>query len=721
MLLHSRAEHAGSLAVDDCDGRQSGHDGAREEVVHLEEGFLGAHAAHIDFAFRRADVEFTSRRISSRLRLGLGRVLLFLDQTQLILLDRHLHRTGLHLHVAVLVGRSQHGGDDAADVQQAYAIAFLHRTDLIGLDNALLDAAALLVLGLGDDTAQSGLCCREILVGVLLLRLLFERFQFVKHGFRRHAGVFQDVVRLSASALHHLVHAVLGSVALGTHLVALGLGGRAHALCLFLHLLDTAAFALEFGQYVLETGVFGGNLLLGPLDDGRLQPQTRRNSERIRLARNAGQQAVGRLQRLDVKLAGGVLYAVRGQRERFELGVMGRGGNARAHLAGVADDSNCQSRTLDRVGTGTQFVEQHEVALPAAVHDGHDGLHVRGKRRKALLYALLVANIGVNVLEKADFRLLIRRNMQAACRHQRQQAKGFERNRLAAGVRAGDDERVVIVADGDVNRNRLILVQQRMARAEQLAAVAVLDQHRRTGVHVERQLGTREDEVQRGQRVVVLLDRALVHGHARGQLRENALDLVFLAALKHLNLVVDLHDLLRLDEHSRAGGRGIVHQTGHIAAVLHLDRHNEAAVSLGDDGLLQVLGAFAGNHAVERFAHLAGHAAQFPADGQQLRRRTVRNLLLGDDGGRDGFLQIAVAGEQAENGRERGLVFVLGVVQQGTSSGLQQACHRQQLSRVERAAAVRAGQDRADLADAAKSRTALPNHQVFRIRGLLQP
>ncbi len=59
--------------------------------------------------------------------------------------------------------------------------------------------------------------------------------------------------------------------------------------------------------------------------------------------------------------------------------------------------------------------------------------------------------------------------------------------------------------------------------------------------------------------------------------REDAFDLVFLAALEHLDLVVDFHDLLRLDEHGCTGGRGIVHQTGHIAAVLHLDRHNEAA------------------------------------------------------------------------------------------------------------------------------------------------
>ena len=191
------------------------------------------------------------------------------------------------------------------------------------------------------------------------------------------------------------------------------------------------------------------------------------------------------------------------------------GGNARAHLAGIADNSNRQSRTLNRVGTGTQFVKQHEVALPAAVHDGHDGLHVRGERGQALLDALLVTDIGVNMLKQADFRLLVRRDMQAAGSHERQQTEGFERNRLAAGVRAGDDERVVIIADGDVDRHGLVLIEQRMARAKQLAAAAVLNKHRRTGIHVERQLGTRKDEVQRGQRIVVLLDGALVHGHAR--------------------------------------------------------------------------------------------------------------------------------------------------------------------------------------------------------------
>lgn len=123
--------------------------------------------------------------------------------------------------------------------------------------DALLDAPALLVLGLGDDAAQSRLCGGEILFARLLLRLLLERFQLVEHGLRRHARVLEDVVRLAARTLHHLIRPFLGGVALGAHLIALGLGGAPHALRLLLHLLDAAALALKLSQNVLKACILG--------------------------------------------------------------------------------------------------------------------------------------------------------------------------------------------------------------------------------------------------------------------------------------------------------------------------------------------------------------------------------------------------------------------------------------------------------------------------------
>ena len=309
--------------------------------------------------------------------------------------------------------------------------------------------------------------------------------------------------------------------------------------------------------------------------------------------------------------------------------------------------------------------------------------------------------------------------MQAARRHEAEQTEGFERNRLAAGVRAGDHKGVVLAADSDVDGDRLVLVEQRMAGAEQTDAAAAFEQHRRGRVHCKGQLRAGENEVQFGQRIVVLLDGTLVHRHLSGERGKDSFDFGLLAALKDLDLVVDLDDLLRLDKDGRAGGRGIVHESGNVAAVLGLDRDNEAAVSLGDDGFLKVLGALAGNQAIERFADAAGDAAQLAADGKQLGGRAVRDLLLGDNRGGDGLFEGAVAGQQAENRRERGLFLALGVVGKGAACGLEQARDAQQLARVERAAAVRANEDRADLTDAAEGRAALPHHAVLGVRGLL--
>ena len=164
-----------------------------------------------------------------------------------------------------------------------------------------------------------------------------------------------------------------------------------------------------------------------------------------------------------------------------------------------------------------------------------------------------------------------------------------------------------------------------------------------------------------------------------------------------------------------------MHQARDIAPVLGLDRHNIAPVSLGNDGFLQIFGPLARDQAVERLAHLARNAPQLAADGQQLRACAVRDLLFGKDRGRDGLLKRPVAGKQSENRRERGLFLMLRVVDQRAARGLQQACHVEQLARIQRAAAPGARQDRAHLADAAEARAALPDHQVFRVRGLVHP
>ena len=135
---------------------------------------------------------------------------------------------------------------------------------------------------------------------------------------------------------------------------------------------------------------------------------------------------------------------------------------------------------------------------------------MRGEGRKRLLNALFISDVRVNVLKQTDLALLVCRDVQAGGRHQAEQPQCFERHGLTARVRTGDDQRVVVVADGDIDRHRLILVEQRVPRAQQAAAARALHEHRRRGVHLKRQLGARKDEVERDECIIILLDRIFI-------------------------------------------------------------------------------------------------------------------------------------------------------------------------------------------------------------------
>ena len=80
-----------------------------------------------------------------------------------------------------------------------------------------------------------------------------------------------------------------------------------------------------------------------------------------------------------------------------------------------------------------------------------------------MLDALFISDIRENVTEDRHQARSCCRDMQTALRHQRKQADGLECDRLAAGIRSGDDERPVISADRDIDRYGFFPVQQRMS------------------------------------------------------------------------------------------------------------------------------------------------------------------------------------------------------------------------------------------------------------------
>ena len=91
---------------------------------------------------------------------------------------------------------------------------------------------------------------------------------------------------------------------------------------------------------------------------------------------------------------------------------------------------------------------------PGRLDDPGDRAEVARERREALGDRLLVADVGEDVAEDRQPRAGLGRDVEAGLVHQAQQAERPEGDGLAAGVRAGHDERRVAVAEPDVGRDR---------------------------------------------------------------------------------------------------------------------------------------------------------------------------------------------------------------------------------------------------------------------------
>src|SRR5206468_1968664 len=98
------------------------------------------------------------------------------------------------------------------------------------------------------------------------------------------------------------------------------------------------------------------------------------------------------------------------------------------------------------VGARAQFVQQDQAVVVGSLQDADDVAHVRGEGAEALLDALFVADVREYVLEDDGPGAVVYGKVEARLRHEGEQADGLEGNRLASGVRAGDDQHAKAVA-----------------------------------------------------------------------------------------------------------------------------------------------------------------------------------------------------------------------------------------------------------------------------------
>ena len=396
---------------------------------------------------------------------------------------------------------------------------------------------------------------------------------------------------------------------------------------------------------------------------------------------------------------------------------MGRCGDNAAARAGILQNRHGKRRALDGVCSRAELVEEKKRSVAALFEHVHDVHHVRREGGERLLDALLVADVRKDFIKYGNAAALCGGNVQAALRHKAEKADGLERNGLAAGVRAGDDERIVILAELHIDRHGLVLIEQRMARPAQ--PDAALGELRRAGIQLEAEFCPREDAVEPHERGEVGVDILAVRGTLGGKLRENALDLRFFLRFQLADLVVCLDRRHRLDEERGAGGRNIVHEPRNAALAFGLDRNNVAIRARRDDRVLQKLRhGRRGDDLLQAVAHASRRRAHFAADVRKLTARAVGDLILAGDGVYDLVLQKAVRLEHFEKMVDARLLLGAHAVGAHGASALQHTRDLEKLARIEHAAHIGTGERAAHIAQTRKRRAALIDHHVLCIARL---
>ena len=217
--------------------------------------------------------------------------------------------------------------------------------------------------------------------------------------------------------------------------------------------------------------------------------------------------------------------------------------------------------------------------------DPDDRAEVARERRERLGDRLLVADVGEDVAPDRQAAAGLGRHVQPGLVHQAEQAERPQRDRLAAGVRAGDDEGRVAVAEPDVDghdpagqpgcRADSRIASVRSAVAARLALISAASE----ALAIQKSKRASASSVSRRGAALAAIERR--------QLVEDAGDLLGLGDLRLAPGVAELDRDERLDEQGLAAARRVVDDALDPRPGLGLDRHHVAAVAERDDRLLE--------------------------------------------------------------------------------------------------------------------------------------
>ena len=249
------------------------------------------------------------------------------------------------------------------------------------------------------------------------------------------------------------------------------------------------------------------------------------------------------------------------------------------------DDGNGQRRTLCRVCTGAQFVEQHQRVICHLIHDTYDICHVRREGRKALFDALFIPNIRKYMIKHRQFGIIKSRNMQTSLSHQGKETQCFQSNGLTASIGTSDQQCGKFLTQINICGYYCLGIQQRMSTLVDVD-IALCIELRLSPIHCHGQGRFCKDKVQLCQQFQIAFNRNSVCCHQIRQHQQDLFNFFFFLRLQLLDLIIQLDDAQRLHKQCGTSIGLIVDHAGEGTSVFRLDGHAVSVISDGNHKIL---------------------------------------------------------------------------------------------------------------------------------------
>ena len=138
-------------------------------------------------------------------------------------------------------------------------------------------------------------------------------------------------------------------------------------------------------------------------------------------------------------------------------------------------NGHSQGGTLLRIRTCSQLIQQQQILRLHLIQNLHQMCHMGRKGTEALLNALLVSDISIDIAIHRNLRAGLRRQKQAGLSHEHQKPQCFHGNGLTAGIWACYQQHGVFVSQGNIYRHHLVRCQQGMTGREKPGYAIFID------------------------------------------------------------------------------------------------------------------------------------------------------------------------------------------------------------------------------------------------------